>query len=322
MTDWRPTSRPDVARRRADMLERARDYFARQSILAVDTPALSRFASSDPGIDSFAVHPLSGANFYLNTSPEYCMKRLLADGYPDIYSISRVYRDGEFGSRHQPEFTLLEWYRLGFDLEAIIADTLKLIATCLQRTDLLDITDIHDYATAFRSFAGIDVFESSINELAKCAESDATLRNSMGDDRDAWLDLIMDIRIAPQFAPDRLTVLQHFPASKAALARLCPDNNKVADRFEVFYGPMELANGYVELTDADEQRRRFTAELDKRRASGRTIAASDPQLLQALAAGLPDCAGVAVGIERLHMTYERVDDIAAVVTFAQGSPHG
>ena len=322
MTDWRASSRPDAARRRAELLERARNYLAQQAILAVDTPALSRFAGTDPNIDSLAVQPASGAARYLHTSPEFCMKRLLADGYPDIYSICRVYRDGEAGSRHQPEFTLLEWYRLGFDLEAIVADAVALIACCLEKPALPERVTTLDYATAFRTLAGIDVFQANIEELARHAQADTALRESIGDDRDAWLDLIFDTTIAPQFEPCRLTVLQHFPASKAALARLCPDDDRVADRFEIFYGTMELANGYVELTDAIEQRQRFASELDRRRAGGHPAPPPDPRLLEALEHGLPECAGVAVGVERLQMTYDQVDDIAAVVTFVHEREHG
>ena len=315
MTAWRPSSQPDAARRRAELLERARTYFAGQDVLAVDTPALGRFAGSDPNIESLPVHSVSGAGFFLHTSPESCMKRLLAAGYPDIYSICHVYRDGETGIRHLPEFTMIEWYRLGFDLAAIISDATTCIAKCLEMPALLDQVVTMEYSDAFLTYASVDVAGARSEELAECVEADDELRERIGDDRDTWLDLILATIVAPRFAPSCLTVLQHYPASKAALARLCPDDNRVADRFEIFFGAMELANGYVELRDAEEQRHRFEQDQEIRRAAGQSVHALDLLLLQALESGLPDCAGVAMGVERLQMLHDRTDDIKDVVTF-------
>jgi lysyl-tRNA synthetase class 2 len=289
------------------MLERARQYFAAQHVLPVDTPAMAHFPAPDPNIASFSVHSQSGAKTYLQTSPEIYMKRLLASGYPDIYSICRVFRDGEAGKRHCPEFTLAEWYRLDFGLPEIINDTVQFIVACLDRPGLVDNVVHYDYRESFRDFAGLDPFESSIDELANCSNADARLKAALGTHRQAWLDLLISTIIAPQFADDRLTVVRHYPADQAALARLCPDDNRVADRFEVFFAELELANGYVELTDMEEQRQRFERALD--------ISAIDTTLLAALEAGLPDCAGVALGIERLQMVLDQTDDIKDVVTF-------
>jgi lysyl-tRNA synthetase class 2 len=299
------------------MLARVRDYFDTQNVIAVDTPALSAFATSDPNIDNFAV--CGRVPRFLHTSPESGMKCLLAAGYPDIYSISRVFRDGESGPRHLPEFTLLEWYRLGFQLTGIVADTVALIAACLQDEGLRSTSQVIDYADAFEKTSSIDVFTVSAEELADAAGADVQLRDAVGDDRAAWLDYLLVSKVVPAFAADRLTVLQHYPKPQAALARVCPGNPRVADRFEVFYGTLELANGYVELTDADEQRRRFLQDNDKRRNAGQDAAPIDELLLAALEHGLPDCAGVAVGFERLQMIHEQTDDIGDVVTFADRS---
>lgn len=298
------------------MLERARAYFTSQDVLAVDTPALSRFAGSDPNIDSLAVQSQHSGDYFLHTSPEFCMKRLLAAGYPDIYSICRVYRDGESGNRHVPEFTMIEWYRLGFELQAIVDDTVGFIASCLDAPSLAESVESLSYAEAFRNYADIDAVAASIDELAQCAAADARLRREIGNDRDAWLDLIMSTVVAPRLSADGLTVIRHYPASQAALARLCPDDECVADRFEVFHGAMELANGYVELTDGEEQRRRIDADLEKRQQLGRNVYPWDRTLIGALEAGLPDCAGVAVGLERLQMVFDKTDDISDVMTFA------
>jgi lysyl-tRNA synthetase class 2 len=244
------------------------------------------------------------------------MKCLLAAGYPDIYSICRVFRDGESGPRHLPEFTLLEWYRLNYQLADIVADTAALIASCLHRPDLRESIHIIDYKDIFREAVGVDVFSADCDELAAAVGADAALRNSLGADRAGWLDLMLLEKIMPTFAPDRLTVLQHYPEPQAALARICPGDSRVADRFEVFYGTLELANGYVELTDVAEQRRRFLQDAASRERDGQATAPIDELLLAALEQGLPDCAGVAVGFERLQMIYENTDNISDVVTFS------
>jgi lysyl-tRNA synthetase class 2 len=247
------------------------------------------------------------------------MKCLLAAGYPDIYSIARVFRDGESGPRHLPEFTLLEWYRLDYQLADIVADTAALIASALQRPELQNSVQVHDYADIFRDTTGLDVFSADCGALADAAGADAGLRASLGADRAAWLDLLLVEKITPGFAQDRLTVLQHYPIPQAALARACPGDARIADRFEVFYGTLELANGYVELTDADEQRQRFLQDAALREREQRAAAPIDEWLLAALQHGLPDCAGVAVGFERLQMIDENTDKISDVVTFANRS---
>jgi len=173
-----------------------------------------------------------------------------------------------------------------------------------------------NYEETFRMHAGVDAFAASIDELAACARADERLRRELADDRDTWLDLIMSTVVAPRFPNGRLTVVQHYPASQAALARLCPDDDRVADRFEVFHGAMELANGYVELTDAVEQRQRIDRDLEKRQQLGRDVYPWDKTLIAALESGLPECAGVALGLERLQMVMDRTDDISDVITFA------
>jgi len=315
MSDWRPSSSIATASNRARMLARIRSYFEEQEVLAVDTPALSAFATSDPNIDNVRAQ-LATTAAYLHTSPESSMKCLLAAGYPDIFSICRVFRDGEQGPRHLAEFTLLEWYRHGFKRADIIADTTALIARCLDRPELCENFVIVNFLDIFQEVVNIDVFSSSYEQLAEAAAADSDLENSIGPDRNAWLDLILVTKIAPTFSPDRLTVLQHYPRAQAALARVCPADERVADRFEVFYATLELANGYVELTDAVEQRARFLKDNEDRQAAGKSETPGDELLLAALQAGLPECAGVAVGFERLQMIYEQTDNIDDVVTFS------
>ena len=319
MIDWRPCSGPEAAASRAAMIGRIRTRFAECSVLEVATPALADTAVSDVQIESFAIgnSAVSRVPMYLHTSPEFPMKRLLAAGYPDIYAICRVFRDGEAGQRHQPEFSMVEWYRLGMKLSEIIDDTVQLIAAALLDAAPRTAPTQIDYRDAFRDATGVDPLAADTSVLA--ALGDDALRATIGDERDDWLDWLFASRVAPSFAGDRLTVVRHFPAGQAALARLCPRDSRVADRFEVFLGDVELANGYVELTDAEEQRRRIDNDNSIRRRRGRKVRPVDEALLAALDAGLPECAGVAMGIERLQMLLDNTDDIRDVITFAHSS---
>jgi lysyl-tRNA synthetase class 2 len=278
------------------MLKRARDYFEQENFLEVDTPILSRFAISDPHIESVeaSLQLDAGRSWFLRTSPEYCMKRLLSAGYPNIYEIGKVFRDGEFGRRHQPEFTMVEWYRLDFSLKDIMQDTVDFIGRLID-TDRFEEPPVYmSYARAFSDFAGID-YTSVDGET---------------------LDLMLAEKVSPQFASNQMTLLYHYPASQAALARICPDDDSVADRFEVFVGQLELANGYVELIDAKEQIQRFQIDQSRREAAGQIQRPIDSAFVAALESGLPACAGVAVGFDRVHMLNEGVDDIRQALNFS------
>lgn len=315
---WQASSGPEIAALRAAMLARSRQYFKTGGVLEVDTPALSRHAVSDPHIESVAATLTLAPHTpqYLHTSPEYAMKRLLCDGYPDIYQICKVFRDGEVGRHHQPEFTMIEWYRLNYGLEQISKDTLALIAAALDRPSLAEQPLRMDYADAFREFAACDPFAADIADLIAIVGADASLIDAIGEARDAWLDLVLEQKVVPCFAPDRLTVLLHYPFSQAALAQQCPADPTVADRFEVFLGRYELANGYVELRDTDEYARRFTSDQAVRKSRGQVLRSLDSDFLDAIDSGLPACAGVAVGFDRLLMIHAGKTDIRDVQTFA------
>ncbi len=320
MNDWRPSSGPDIARRRAERLAVVRQFFAGRGVLEVDVPALVRAPVTDINIDSLVIRDAVVAgrqDLYLHTSPEYAMKRLLAAGYPDIFSIARVFRDGELGRQHEPEFTLVEWYRRDFDLDAMARESCELVAAVLERPELEETASVR-YLDAFEEVFKLDPLDADVDALAELANADAGLRDALGERRDAWLDLLLSTRIVPQFARDRLTVLSHYPRSQAALSRVDPDDERVALRFEVFLGSTELANGYVELLDADEQRVRFENDRREREAEGKLALPVDEAMLAALDHGLPDCAGVALGFERLHMLYEGVDAISDVIPFSFG----
>jgi len=317
VSDWRPSSGPEAAARRAVIMQRVREYFAAANVLEVDTPALSRCAVSDVQIESFAItdSAVSKGPMYLHTSPEFCMKRLLAAGYPDIFSIARVFRDGEAGRKHQPEFTMIEWYRLGMGLDEIIGDTVKLISHALADSVSLASTMQCDYHDVMNETTGQDMRTADATTLADIAGADPQLRSALGTNKDDWLDLLLATHVAPALPTDRLTVLKHYPASQAALARLCPGDPDVADRFEVFLGPVELANGYVELTDAAEQATRIAADNQERLQRRRPVRPVDDELIAALESGLPECAGVAMGFERLQMIHDKTDHIRDVIAF-------
>lgn len=293
------------------MLAKARKYFDDHGVLEVDTPTLGFATTTEPQITSIRTED----GLYLQSSPEFFMKRLLAAGYPDIYSICHVHRGAESGRRHLLEFTMIEWYRQAMKLSEIIDDTTSLIATILGGQNLLHSIRKRNYRDLYTELLRMDPLDASIDELASACGAEVSLRAAIGDDRSAWLDLILTTRIAPTFAADTLTIVQHYPAVQAALSRLCPDDPKYADRFEVFYGETELANGYVELTDAAEQAERMRADLQIRKAMGKDTVPVDAHLIAALESGIPECAGVALGFERLHMIVENCDDIRQLITF-------
>jgi lysyl-tRNA synthetase class 2 len=295
---WRPTATLDALRRRAAMLAAARDFFAGRGVLEVETPILSSAAVSDPQIESLATRVAGmAARSYLCTSPEYAMKRLLAAGSGDIYQICRVFRDAERGRWHNPEFTLIEWYRLGYDDAALMTEVEALVG-CLLAPRRLEPAERLSYSAALQRHAGVDAHGASDGDLTESARRHGVVCDA-DLDRDAKLDLLMGLVVGPRLGLDRPCFICDYPASQAALARLKPGLPPVAARFELYLNGIELANGFHELANAGEQRARFGQDLALRRARGQAESPLDEHLLAALAAGMPDCAGVALGFDRL-----------------------
>lgn len=322
--DWRPQAPLAVLAGRARLLAAARAFFAARGVLEVETPALVGDPVTDPQLRNIAVLLDGGARrAFLATSPEYHMKRLLAAGAPDIYQLGRAWRDGERGRHHAPEFTLLEWYRRGYGLDELAAETVALLATLAgEAGQPRPATARTTYRDWLATTTGIDVLGEptpAIRDRAMALLGDRLapgLAAQLGDDREAWLDLLVTHVAEPALTGRGLVVVTHYPAAQAMLARLAPDDPRVAERFEVYWDGLELANGYVELTDPVEQRARFTADRERRRARGAPDAAADGRLLAALAAGLPACAGVALGFDRAVMRALGVDRLAGVAAFA------
>lgn len=317
---WRPSASLSALRLRAELLARTRAFFAARDVLEVETPVLSAAAVSEPAIESFETRyqgpgAPAGRTLYLQTSPEFHMKRLLAAGSGAIYQIARVFRQGEAGRRHNPEFSLVEWYRPGFDMEALMDEVEALVLELLRPRGPAPATRL-SYRDAFLRYAGIDPLTADMHALRACAaQRGLTAVGLDGEDRDAWLDLLLTHCVEPALAPHGLVFIHDYPASQAALARLHPDAPDVAARFELYYAGIELANGFEELVDAEEQRGRFERDLALRAARGQPTGPLDEHLLAALAAGLPACAGVAVGFDRVVMAAADAEHLAQVMAF-------
>ena len=314
-SDWRPSATRERLQQRAALLARAREFFAAHGVLEVDTPLLVNAPVSDVHIHSARVELGAGsmAPLYLHTSPEYAMKRLLAAGSGDIYQICHVVRGEESGALHNPEFTLIEWYRLAGGLDALMSEVEALVRVLLAdrappRSERVS------YAEAFRREIGLDPFTASVAELAQAA-ADTGFGGGTETTRDEWLELLMATRVGPRLGRGALTFLHGYPASQAALARLEPKDPRVARRFELYCEGLELANGFHELGAAPEQRARFERDNEERRRRGLAVAPPDERLLAALASGLPDCAGVALGFDRTLMLAVGATHIDQVLAF-------
>ncbi|MBB6185948.1 EF-P lysine aminoacylase EpmA [Rhodanobacter sp. MP7CTX1] len=294
-----------------------RTFFAERHVLEVETPMLSASGNTDPNIESFHTlfhgHVDAGARErWLRTSPEYPLKRLLAAGIGDCYELGRVFRNGEAGGRHNPEFSMLEWYRVGWDHRRLMEDAITLVESALamqgRRAEVL----IENYRQFFLDELGIDPLHAPIDDL-QALLVDQNI-DPAGLTRDDWLDLLITHRLQPAFPRNRITVIHDYPASQCALAKIRPGETPLAERFELYLGPYELANGYHELNDAAEQRERFERDNAVRRARGQREIPIDEALLAVLDA-MPDCAGVAMGVERLLMCLSDTDAIADVLAF-------
>jgi lysyl-tRNA synthetase class 2 len=301
--------------RRAALLAHCRRFFAERGVVEVDTPVLSRSTVTDIHIASFQTRSIAGhPTAYLQTSPEYAMKRLLAAGSGDIYQLGKVFRQEAAGRHHQPEFTLLEWYRLGFDAHALIqeVDTLlhELLGDCIPLP-----TEMLPYRDAFQRVLQIDPFTVDMPTLRALAVQHTGACNIDWDDRDTLLDLAMGLIVGPSLGKQRITFITEYPASQAALARLLPGNPPRAARFEAYVEGIELCNGFHELTDAREQRSRFLNDQQRRQAMGLESIPLDESFLAALETGLPECAGVAVGFDRIVLLASGASSLADVISF-------
>lgn len=301
MIKWQPTANLDNIRQRAAVYQKIRDFFTARDVLEVETPLLSPY-----GVTDIHTASIRAGDGFLQTSPEYAMKRLLATYPCSIFQICKAFRQDERGSKHRPEFTMLEWYRVGFDHHQLMDEMDDLLQTILgcEKAERLS------YAEVFRQYLSIDPLHCSLYDCLNLLDHAVSL-----DDKDAALSLLMGEKIEPQLGQSRPIFIFDYPHTQAALAKISDKNPLVAERFEVYFKGIELANGFHELTDAREQKNRFLQEQRYREENNLPLVKIDPQFIAALEHGLPNCAGVALGLDRLLMLLTHADSIDQVIAF-------
>lgn len=314
---WQPTASIAQLKQRAATIASIRDFFARRQVLEVDTPAMSQATVTDIHLHTFKTEFVGpgfakGQTLYFMTSPEFHMKRLLSAGSGPIYQICKSFRNEESGRFHNPEFTMLEWYRPGFDHHELMDEMDELLQLVLGCGAAARMT----YQQAFIEVLGVCPLEGSMAEL-KVAAGTLGLSDIADpeEDRDTLLQLLFSVGVEPKIGLQAPAFVYDFPASQAALAQINPSDPRVAERFEVYFKGIELANGFHELADGDEQLARFEEDNRKREAMGLKPQPIDMHLVESLRAGFPDCAGVALGIDRLIMLAQGLDHIDQVTAF-------
>lgn len=318
MLSWQPSAAISALHQRAVILAEIRSFFAARGVLEVDTPLLAHATVSDPHVIGIhAIFKEIGSNtektVYLQTSPEYAMKRLLAAGSGAIYQMCKAFRQGEIGKNHNPEFTMLEWYRPGFDHHALMDE----MDALLQQVLKVNAAERLSYAAVFEKFVGVNPHFASVSELIECARKhNITSFSTDETDRNFWLDLLLTHCVEPNLGKQVPLFLYDFPITQAALAKIRhKESPPVASRFEVYFKGVELANGFHELQDAKEQRKRFENDLKNRVGMGLGEVPIDEYFLAALEQGIPDCSGVALGVDRLVMLALSMKTVGDVISF-------
>ena len=315
--NWGPTATIETLKARARVIQRIRQFFIKKQVLEVETSALSQATITDLHVHAFKCtfnNPLSPepTTLYLQTSPEYAMKRLLCAGSGAIFQICKAYRNEEAGRNHNPEFTMLEWYRPGFDHFDLMTEVDELLGLILDCPAAEKVT----YQSAFKQYLGRDPLDSNLYELKTLAAEHGYAAIAANENNpDNLLNLLFSQHVEPNIGQSRPCFVYDFPANQAALARIKSADPRVAERFELYFKGFELANGFHELSNVTEQRERFEQDNSKRQTAGLAAMPMDENLLSALAHGLPDCAGVALGIDRLLMLALQKKDIAEVMAF-------
>lgn len=316
--DWQPSASLETLRQRAQFIQSIRDFFHQHDVLEVETPMLSAAANTSPHVDSFSTCYRGpgeghGRRYYLHTSPEFPMKRLLAAGSGAIYQLCKVFRNGELGAKHNPEFTMLEWYRPDWHYQQLMDEVAELVQTLCE----VSSTERISYGELFQRHFKLDVHQASVNELMEVArKSGLQLGEWQQEGVDFWRDLLMSHVIEPELGAELPLFVYDYPASQAALAQVRSGTPAVAERFELYWRGVELANGYQELLDASMLEERMREELQRRRQLGLEQLPADRHLLAAQQSGLPNCAGVALGADRLFMLKQGFRDIRQVLSFS------
>ena len=318
--EWQPSCTIELLELRAQTLQKIRQFFAERKVLEVETPLLCGTTGTDPNLDFFETTyslPPKQLKLFLQTSPEFAMKRLLAAGSGCIYQICKAFRNGEAGRYHNPEFTLLEWYRVGYDLPQLMDEVAELMQVLFSDNNQLQAIEQISYHALFQQTTGLDPMVFAYNKYQKYAlDSGLTDAISLcGHNHPLWLDFIFSHQIEPNLSQNTLWLVYGYPACLPSLAIVNQQNPLTVDRVEVFLNGVELGNGYHELADATEQERRFDKEITLREASNRPSVAKDGRLLAALEAGLPDCSGIAIGLDRVLLLLSDRASIDEVLAF-------
>jgi elongation factor P--(R)-beta-lysine ligase len=316
--DWQPSCSLELLRLRTQTLQKIRRFFAERNVLEVETPLLCSAIGTDPNLDFFTTDyqlPPAQRTLFLQTSPEFAMKRLLASGSGSIFQICKAFRNGESGRFHNPEFTLLEWYREGFNLPQLMDEVDELTALLFGQNPL-QTTQRISYQALFQQYTGLNALVFSYEDYADYAHSSGLIDAIAlcGHGHVLWLDFIFSHQVQPHLGHNALCMVHGYPACMSSLARINQGNPAIADRFELFINGVELGNGYYELSDVKEQECRFDKEIALRQASNRPAVTKDERLLSALETGLPDCSGIAIGLDRLLMLLSNsatIDDVLA-----------
>ncbi|CAM2899377.1 elongation factor P--(R)-beta-lysine ligase [Actinobacillus equuli subsp. equuli] len=312
--EWKPTASIQNLIKRSQIMAEIRQFFKDRGVLEVETPALSEFSVTDVHLSTFSTQFLSpfaseAKTLHLMTSPEYHMKRLLAAGSGSIFQLCRVFRNEEAGKRHNPEFTMLEWYRPHFDMYRLINEVDDLLQQILD----CEPAESYSYQFVFQTYVGLDPLSATRAQLVEKARKHGFPCED-DENRDTLLQFLFSEIVEANIGKERPTAVYHFPSSQAALAQISSEDHRVAERFEVYYKGLELANGFHELSDAKEQMRRFEQDNVQRAQMGLPAQQLDTRFLAALKAGIPNCSGVALGVDRLMMiamNAEKIDEVMA-----------
>ncbi|MEI8207616.1 MAG: EF-P lysine aminoacylase GenX [Methylococcales bacterium] len=318
--DWRPTCAIDILRLRAQVFNGIRCFFLAKDVLEVETPLLGHACGTDPQLDFFTTDYIAHSQrdtLFLQTSPEFAMKRLLAAGSGSIYQICKAFRNGESGRFHNPEFTMLEWYRVGFTLTELMDEISELIETLSLGYLSLNATQRFTYQDVFQRTTGLNSLTFSYVDYSAfaLANGQPEALAICGYEHALWLDFIFSHYIQPHLGENAVCMVYGYPACQSSLARINPLNPLITDRIEVFINGIELGNGYYELTDAQEQNKRFDEEIAVRLQNNRPVTVKDKQLIAAMEQGLPECSGMAIGLDRLIMALTGNLSINDVLSF-------
>lgn len=318
---WQPTCSVEQLQLRAQALQNIRQFFLKKAVLEVETPLMSHAVGTDPQLAFFTTHYVAAPvrqTLFLQTSPEFAMKRLLAAGSGSIYQICKAFRNGESGRFHNPEFTLLEWYRVGFSLPMLMDEIAELITELFEQFhgSLVGVQRL-SYQRVFEQYTGLNSLCFHYEDYCRyaLAQQCPEAVSLCGEDHVLWLDFIFSHHIQPHLGKNCLCMVYDYPACQSSLAKISQNNPQVVERVELFIDGIELGNGYGELTDAKEQAKRFEKEIAFRQQNKLPESVKDQRLIDALTAGLPECSGVAIGLDRLLMVLSKNRSIEDVLSF-------